>query len=53
MNEVHMEIVKMLEAGDRPIKISVLLDIPVSMVYDLLEELEETSNYSPFETVNS
>lgn len=53
MSEIHQEIVDMLGNGDRPIKIAMLLDIPVSMVYDVLEDLEETGNYSPFETVNS
>lgn len=53
MSELHMDIVTMLEAGDRPIKIATLLDIPVSMVYDVLEDLEASGEYSPFETVNS
>ena len=53
MSEIHMEIVDMLKAGDRPIKIATLLNIPLSMVYDVLDELNETENYSPFETVNS
>lgn len=57
MSEIHMEIVDMLEAGDRPIKIATLLNIPLNiplnMVYDVLDQLNETENYSPFETVNS
>jgi hypothetical protein len=53
MSEIHMEIVDMLEAGDRPIKIATLLDIPVSIVYDVLEDIEAAEEYSPFETVNS
>jgi hypothetical protein len=53
MAELHMEIIDMLEAGDRPIKIATLLDIPVSMVYDVLEDIQATNEYSPFETVNS
>jgi hypothetical protein len=53
MSELHIDIVDMLEAGDRPIKIASLLNIPVSMVYDVLEELQATEEYSPFETVNS
>lgn len=53
MSETHMEIVDMLEKGDRPIKIATLLDIPLSMVYDVLQDLQETENYSPYETVNS
>ena len=53
MSELHQEITDMLEAGDRPIKIATLLDIPVSVVYDVLEDIEATEEYSPFETVNS
>ena len=53
MSEIHQDIVEMLEAGDRPIKIATLLNIPLNMVYDVLDQLNETENYSPFETVNS
>ncbi len=53
MSEIHMEIVEMLEEGDRPIKIATLLNIPLNMVYDVLEQLEANEEYSPFETVNS
>lgn len=53
MSELHQDIMDMLEAGDRPIKIATLLDIPTSWVYEVLEQEEQTSNYSPFETVNS
>ena len=53
MSEIHQDIVDMLEAGDRPIKIATLLDIPLSMVYDVLEQLEASEEYSPFDTVNS
>ena len=53
MSEIHMDIVEMLEAGDRPIKIATLLDIPLNMVYDVLADLAATEEYSPFDTVNS
>lgn len=53
MSEIHMEIVTMLEQGDRPIKIATLLGIPLNMVYDVLEQLEASEEYSPYETVNS
>jgi hypothetical protein len=53
MSELHMEIMGMLEAGDRPIKIATLLNIPLNIVYDVLDELEASEEYSPFETVNS
>jgi hypothetical protein len=48
-----MEIVEMLEQGDRPTKIATLLNIPLNMVYDVLDQLQATDEYSPFETVNS
>ena len=53
MSELHMEILEMLEKGDRPIKIATLLDVPVEIIYDVLEDEGQTENYSPFETVNS
>jgi hypothetical protein len=53
MSELHQEILEMLEQGDRPIKIATLLDIPVSLVYEVLEDEDQSENYSPFETVNS
>lgn len=53
MSEIHQEIIEMLEQGDRPIKIATLLDIPLNTIYDVLEQLEATEEYSPFETVNS
>jgi len=53
MSEIHQDIVDMLEAGDRPIKIATLLNIPLNMVYDVLEDLQASEEYSPFETVNS
>ena len=53
MSEIHQEIVDMLEQGDRPIKIATLLGIPLNMVYDVLEQLEQEEMYSPYDTVNS
>lgn len=53
MSEMHQDIVDMLEQGDRPRKIAILLDIPVDEVYDVLEQLQEEEMYSPFDTVNS
>ena len=53
MSEIHQDIVDMLEQGDRPIKIATLLNIPLNMVYDVLEQMEASEEYSPFETVNS
>jgi len=53
MSSLHQDVTDMLEKGDRPIKIAMLLDIPVSWVYEVLEEENQVDNYSPFETVNS
>lgn len=53
MSELHMEILEMLEQGDRPVKISTLLDVPIDIVYDVLEQEEQVENYSPFDTINS
>ena len=53
MSEIHQDIVDMLEQGDRPIKIATLLNIPLNMVYDVLEQMEASEEYSPFETMNS
>ena len=53
LSEIHMEIVDMLEAGDRPIKIATLLNIPLNMVYDVLEQMDASEEYSPYDTVNS
>ena len=53
MSEIHQDIIEMLEQGDRPIKIATLLGIPLNMVYDVLEQLEASEEYSPFDTVNS
>ena len=53
IKDVKQDILDMLDKGDRPIKIAMLLDIPVSFVYEVLDEEDQTENYSPFETVNS
>jgi len=53
MSDIKKEILAMLAEGDRPIKIATLLNIPLNIVYDVLDEEEATEEYSPFETVNS
>ena len=53
MSELHQEIVEMLEQGYNPKNIARVLDCPLNMVYDVLEQLEQDDNYSPFLTVNS
>lgn len=53
MSELHMEIIDMLEQGEHPVKISALMGVPVSAIYEILETQEIHEKYSPFETVNS
>lgn len=53
MSELYIDIVEMLEQGYNPKNISRALDCPLSMVYDVLEELEGNENFSPYQTVNS
>jgi hypothetical protein len=55
MAELAMEIEDMLIDGRHPVMIVQVLDVPLSMVYDVLESMgeEPVDNFSPFDTVNS
>ena len=53
MSELHMEIAEMLEQGYNPKNIARVLDCPLSMVYEVLEQADKNENFSPFETINS
>jgi hypothetical protein len=53
MSVMTMDILEMLEQGEHPTKIAMLVDIPLSWVYEVLEQQEEAENYCPFETCNS
>jgi hypothetical protein len=55
MSELSLEIEMMLEKGDHPSTISAVLDCPVSFVYDVLEEIQDSQfdELNPFNTVNS
>ncbi len=55
MSNLYIEINEMLENNVHPDTIAKLLDIPFSMVYDVMEsKLEpEQDAFSPFYTVNS
>ena len=54
VNELYMDIELMLEKGDHPATISAVLDVPVSWVYEVLEDAEKSDeDFSPFITVNS
>jgi hypothetical protein len=49
-----MDIELMLEQGTHPSTISAVLDVPVSWVYEVLEDAEKSDeDFSPFKTVNS
>jgi transposase-like protein len=55
MAELAMEIEDMLMDGRHPTVIAQVLEVPLSMVYDMLESMgqETVEELSPFETVNS
>ena len=54
MSELYADIELMLEQGEHPTKIAKVLEIPLGMVYDVLESMPETiDELSPFATVNS
>jgi len=53
MADLSLEIQLMLEDGVHPTSISKRLDIPLSWVYDTLEQMEPSEELSPFTTINS
>jgi hypothetical protein len=53
MAELYAEIELMLEQGTHPVLIGSRLDVPVSMVYDVIESMDVQEEFSPFETINS
>jgi hypothetical protein len=54
VNELYLDIELMLEQGTHPATISAVLDVPVSWVYEVLEDAEKPEeDFSPFKTVNS
>ncbi len=57
MSELAIEIETMLEQKIHPTKIAKQLQIPLTWVYDTLENMDDSDGtievYSPFETVNS
>lgn len=57
MSELAIDIENMLEQKIHPTKIAKQLQIPLTWVYDTLENMDDTEGntevYSPFETVNS
>ncbi len=55
MAELNIDIINMLEDRIHPTRIAKILGIPLGMVYDVLESMEESNTevFSPFETCNS
>jgi len=54
MADLCLEIQLMLEDGVHPTSISKRLDVPLSWVYDALEQMDpDQEELSPFATVNS
>lgn len=45
MKELYLDIELMLDQGDHPTKIAQVLDVPLSMVYDVLESMPENPEY--------
>jgi len=45
MKEMYLDIELMLEQGDHPTKIAQVLDVPLSLVYDVLESMPENTEY--------
>ena len=54
MTNVMLDIEMMIEEGTHPVTIAKLLDIPITWVYDTLEQMEPNEEeLSPFSTMNS
>lgn len=54
VNELYLDIELMLEQGSHPATISAVLDVPVSWVYEVIEDSDKTEeDFNPFSTVNS
>ena len=55
MSELALDIEMMLEKGDHPSTISAVLEVPVTWVYEVMEEIQDAQydELNPFNTVNS
>jgi hypothetical protein len=54
MTNVMLDIEMMIEEGTHPVTIAKMLDIPITWVYDTLEQMEPNEEeLSPFSTMNS
>ena len=45
MKEMYLEIELMLDQGEHPTTIAQVLEIPLSVVYDVLESMPENTEY--------
>jgi hypothetical protein len=54
VNELYLDIELMLEQGTHPATISAVLDVPVSWVYEVIDDSQKTEeDFNPFITINS
>ena len=54
VSELSLDIELMLVQDFHPATISALLDVPVSWVYEVIEEVDSvTGSFDPFDTINS
>jgi hypothetical protein len=54
MADIMLDIEMMIEEGTHPVTIAKMLDIPITWVYDTLEQMEPNEEeLSPFSTMNS
>ena len=55
MADLELDIQMMLKDGYRPVTIASILNIPITWIYAVSENLEESNTevFSPFETMNS
>jgi hypothetical protein len=54
MSDLSLEIGNMLDAGYLPVTVARLLEIPITWVYETADNpLDDTEDFSPFETINS
>ena len=51
MNDLNIDILDQLELGRAPAEIAVMLDIPISWIFEEQELLQES--HSPYATCNS
>jgi hypothetical protein len=54
MSDINLEIMEYLDQGIHPVKIARVLKVPLTWVYDTLENKQEHEpTYDPYNTINS